>query len=1372
MTSRFSVKQQTIAAILLSAAVWPFVQHPGVAQIAPAVDGTNTSVNQVNNTFNINGGTQAGTNLFHSFQQFGLNPEQVANFLANPTIANILSRVTGGNVSIIQGQIQVTGSNANLYLMNPAGIVFGANASLNVPGSFTATTANGIGVGNGWFNATGNNNYAALIGNPNQFALTALQPGTIVNAGNLAVEPGQSITLLGGTVINTGTLTAPGGTVTIAAVPGGKLVRINQAGSLLSLDLPTETRAVLNPATVTPVSLPALLTGGNLGNATGLTVQDGAVKLTGSGVTIPTEAGVAIASNQIDVSGTTGGTVNVLGNKVGVVSATIHAAGTNGGGTVLIGGDYKGQGTVPNAQQTYVSRDSVINVDALQSGNGGRAIVWADNSTRFYGTINARGGAQSGNGGFVEVSGKQNLMFDGGVDVQAPAGAAGQLLLDPASVVIGTDGTNDNEFNLANVNPANDDREILASDAGGTFFISVDRLVQALRRGDVTIAAGVDITITSEIVDTDFANLSPDTELLTFTAPLINLNANIRVDSNILFNGNVVLGNPAAPFDTTIIDAAGDVTFSGNLNNAADGVTRNLRVQPLGNLTVTGAIGNTNPLNQLDISGDRVSLRNITVDRLAVSNVRTLFDVNATNDLNLNFVGSLFTDQLRIATTGDLTLNNASSGDLSQATLIGRDVTLNGTALSSFRASSSVTITAQRDLTLQDGSDAFGVRRTELEFDRINATAGRNFTIQNAQIDSVQDTQLVAQTGTLRIQDANTRPVSFYTGNNLTLQGATIDIQALNDRQSFLLSRENFTLISNGVITVNGRLISYGNLAAQTTTGTPGNVVYAPVSSNGIISANGNVSFGNYSGPSLKVEASGSITGGSITITEPNPTLTGTDPDIAILENSRSVILRAGLGELQLAPNVLPSNLRLRNTPTLPPDRTITTATGSTTFSTDGTPAPTANITVGDIQAPGLVLLAAPGDVTTGSIQTEPDFAASTGFPSEVRITAGGNITARLSPTNPQPAPIAAIESADNVRYPAVTLTAGGNILAGAIRGEDFSNRQGSVSLTTLSGGIQVNTISAGSGGIRVNAAEYFRAVGADLLVDPLPFGGVVNDPELIQFLVDRGFSEAQLRTSPYSVLYDPANDPSSAFTLTGNGVILVESDQRNYSLQVNVSSIDLSRAVIDIRIGDAQQEIVNQVVESQGRVVIRGDSRQPFRLGPVPNNGLAFIPDLPTNRLEDYNPVTNNFAFRVNASQPLIYPSNLFPEGASGIAGAIAIDDGTNANLVGSLQYRSFDPILPGSNSNPNSNPNSGAEPQGQTGSNPVNAIDQQVVQQSLNRQNQNVACVQAETRVASATVPETRSPNAPSNPCVTTSDEAQILKILGEDGNPIPRN
>ncbi|MEQ8466029.1 filamentous hemagglutinin N-terminal domain-containing protein, partial [Coleofasciculus sp. E1-EBD-02] len=236
---------------LLTAAVtgfWLWVFNLGTSSdilvlaqsITPAADGTGTIVTPDGNRIDISGGSLSadGKNLFQSFQQFGLNPEEVANFLANPDLNNILSRVVGGDASVINGLIQVTGGNPNLYIMNPAGIIFGPSSQLNVPGDFFATTANAIGFDNGnWFNAIGTNDYNNLVGNPNQFAFDGTEAGSIVNAGDLAVSEGKNLTLLAGNVVNTGKLTAPGGSITIAAVPGSNLVKISRPGGLLSLEV-------------------------------------------------------------------------------------------------------------------------------------------------------------------------------------------------------------------------------------------------------------------------------------------------------------------------------------------------------------------------------------------------------------------------------------------------------------------------------------------------------------------------------------------------------------------------------------------------------------------------------------------------------------------------------------------------------------------------------------------------------------------------------------------------------------------------------------------------------------------------------------------------------------------------------------------------------------------------------------------------------------------------------------------------------------------------------------------------------------------------------------------------------------------------------
>jgi filamentous hemagglutinin family protein len=269
--------------------------------ITPAIDGTQTQVNSQGDRFDIRGGTRTGNNLFHSFERFNLNANQTANFLSNPTIQTILGRIVGGDLSKIDGLIQVTGGPSNLFLINPAGIIFGSSAQLNVPASFTATTANAVQLnGQTWFDAIGTNDYASLVGSPSQLAFLTRDPGWIINAGNLGVPNGSSISLIGGIVINAGTLTAPDGMITIAALFGNTAVQIRETGSVLTLEVPlTRTRAL---------SIPKLLTGGELESATGVQLEDGVIRLTRSA--IPAVPGSAIAegtlsANFIETSGTT-----------------------------------------------------------------------------------------------------------------------------------------------------------------------------------------------------------------------------------------------------------------------------------------------------------------------------------------------------------------------------------------------------------------------------------------------------------------------------------------------------------------------------------------------------------------------------------------------------------------------------------------------------------------------------------------------------------------------------------------------------------------------------------------------------------------------------------------------------------------------------------------------------------------------------------------------------------------------------------------------------------------------------------------------------------------------------------------------------------
>jgi len=687
--------------LVLLAVAEGFLARSLPAQIVPAADNTNTQVTVQNNQFDIQGGmrSQDGANLFHSFQDFGLNANQVANFLADPQIQNILGRVTGGNPSIINGLIQLTGSNANLFLMNPAGMVFGTTASLNVPSAFTATTATSIGLDDGWFHASGTNNYSALVGQPHQFAFTFNSPGSIINAGHLAVAAGQDLRLIAGNTLNTGQLSAPGGNITVAAVTGGTLLRLSQEGVLLNLEIDAAAVPAV-PQTLGSdgqafhsLDLPQLLTLPNVGHATGINVAaNGAIQLAGSGLSLSGAEGAALVSGTLDASNPAangmGGMVNVLGDRVGLVKATIDASGFDGGGTVRIGGDYQGKGPGFNASRTFVSQDSILRADADLSGDGGQVILWSEDTTEFYGDISAQGGRDSGNGGFVEVSGKENLYFQGTVDVGAERGLNGDILLDPRDIIIESSASSADDGQLAAGVPVGTAAGTILFAEGGTLtdFTLSDTALTALT-GNIILQASRDIIVQAG-TSLNFSNQTAG-ETITFQA-----GRDITVNPDLQTSGGSLSFSAAGSIAIagSTVTSGGNVAFTAALGSISTGAIATAASSnggavtlsaPLGNIT-TGTIDTTSSSS----NGGAVSLT-APFNPIQVSAIDAQGNISGGN-VALN--GSLlrmtetFTDRngitTSISTAGGQTGGNISlshKGGIANPFVVG-DASVNGSA--------------------------------------------------------------------------------------------------------------------------------------------------------------------------------------------------------------------------------------------------------------------------------------------------------------------------------------------------------------------------------------------------------------------------------------------------------------------------------------------------------------------------------------------------------------------------------------------------------------------------------------------------------------------------------------------------------------------
>lgn len=192
----------------------------------------------------IGGGAVRGINLFHSFQEFNVSAGRAAYFFSpSSDIQNILARVTGSNRSDILGTIGTFGNSApNLFLLNPNGIVFGQSASLDVGGSFVATTANAVKLGdNGLFDASEPSKSNLLTVNPSAFLFNSIANQGIINSSTtgLQVPEGRSLLLVGGNVsFDGGIVNAPGGRVELGGIATSGTVGLNVDANNLGLSFP------------------------------------------------------------------------------------------------------------------------------------------------------------------------------------------------------------------------------------------------------------------------------------------------------------------------------------------------------------------------------------------------------------------------------------------------------------------------------------------------------------------------------------------------------------------------------------------------------------------------------------------------------------------------------------------------------------------------------------------------------------------------------------------------------------------------------------------------------------------------------------------------------------------------------------------------------------------------------------------------------------------------------------------------------------------------------------------------------------------------------------------------------------------------------
>ena len=797
----------------------------------PSIKAGSVTFNQVDpNTLHV---IQSTNKAIIDWQTFNIQANEATHFQMPSSGSFNLSRVTGGVGSEIFGTLS---SNGNLMLLNPNGILFGANSKIDV-GGLIATTAN-----------ISNENFMA--GNF-KFDIPSSIYRTVVNRGAINVAQGGLLAFVAPGVENSGIINAKLGQVSLASgktftldLYGDKLVSLGVDSKVLDRVIGPDGEAVssliknggsikANGGSVFLEVNAARDVVDNVINMDGLIEAKTAVQDNGEIILYGGEEGLVNVTGTLDASGKeagqTAGEVQVLGEWVALLdNAFIDVSGDLGGGRALIGGDYQGKGLVPTSEKTYFHSSAFVTADALTSGDGGKVILWADDATYFKGSISAIGGFKGGNGGFVETSGKKYLDFDGSVDVAALNGEAGTVLLDPASITLlsGVDSNSTGFTAGSNISElfAEDSAAatVLNPDSGGSF--------NGISAGSTIILQATDFITVSNNFVLATATGNSNVNLVMQAGSSINVNANLTLDgtgtlhleadsphsSSGAADGtgaiNIASGKTiTAGGAVTLIGADFDLTgsLSAGSNNVTIGqsaagtlalgtaTSSILTDTELDNITTTGTItigrATTKGSDGAGTSASTITSGAITLDELTLGSKNvTLVSSSTINDDDDTGTA--------IATTGTLTLTSGAAIGGSGGSQ-GLDIDV-GTLAITGTGSGNVTVTEASGLVL--GATTVGGTFSA------TATAG-----------DITDSGVLAITGASTLTAANGQSItldssSTFTGAVSFASAGTLANVTINDSGAFELAA--LTLCGNLNVTAGGAVTQSGALVIPGTT--------------------------------------------------------------------------------------------------------------------------------------------------------------------------------------------------------------------------------------------------------------------------------------------------------------------------------------------------------------------------------------------------------------------------------------------------------------------------------------------------------------------------------------------------------------------------
>lgn len=657
---------------------------PATAEITP--DGTlptNSKIIQQGNTTFIEAGTIRGTNLFHSFNNFSISTNNTAYFNNSLNIQNIISRVTGTSVSNIDGLIRANG-NANLFLLNPNGIIFGQNAKLDIGGSFIATSANSMKFNDGFELKATNSESTPLLtvstpiglqfganpGHITNFSRAANQNGEIIG---LSVQSGATLALIGGQVtIDGGNLTAPGGNIELGAISANNTVNLTPTnfGWKLGYEKLSNFQdiRVINNATLAS----------NLNGKGNITITGNNIDILSSRIQAGINSGLQLNNQPGDIALNSVGNITVdagvITNRVdgignaGNINLTAQSLVFNNGAEITA--NNFGEGNAGNITINATDTISVSGVGANNSatviganlfgakGDGGKITVNTANLSLTQGATIVAHTFGKGNAGNIEVNASKNINITGlgsngftsGIGSQVfpeAVGNGGQIVLNAPMVTL-SNGANvvahtSGQGNAGSIK-INAQKVFLDGLASNGESSGIGSAVFGNAKGD----AGEIVINTNSLSVTDSASL--------FVATFGQGNAGsitINASYNVIFDGVGANGRSSNAFSTVEEKSSGDgkqINITANTLNVNNGAV-------IGTTTRSkGDGGNINiKVNHLEAQagGEILSTSRSSGDAGNIT-------VNATE--SINFSGNDPNFSQRLARTGRPIVRNEGAG--------------------------------------------------------------------------------------------------------------------------------------------------------------------------------------------------------------------------------------------------------------------------------------------------------------------------------------------------------------------------------------------------------------------------------------------------------------------------------------------------------------------------------------------------------------------------------------------------------------------------------------------------------------------------------------------------------------------------------------